>query len=99
MADKSDQQSKLVLGVALGVLCLGSLKYLQIVLYSEEKWFHFSIMAMMAFGSVQLHQFYLNQKQIDSKISDLKQRSNEISLSRQSSKEIEPTSPTLNQSG
>ncbi len=95
MADKSDQQSKLVLGVALGALCLGSLKYLQIVLYSEEKWFHFSIMAMMAFGSVQLHQFYLNQKQIDSKISDLKQRSTEISLSRQSSKETEPTSPTI----
>ena len=55
-------------------------------------------MAMVAFGSVQLHQFYLNQKQIDLKIFDLKQRSTEISLSRRSSqtgKTEDIISPTL----
>lgn len=32
-------------------------------------------MGMVAFGGVQMHQFYLSQKQIDAKIDSLKQRS------------------------
>ena len=61
--------------MAAGVIAIASLKYIQVVWQSQEKWFHFAIMAMMAFGGFQLHQFYLNQKEIESKIDDLKQRS------------------------
>ena len=59
---------------------------MQIIYYSSEKWFHFAILGMMAYGSIQLQQFYLNKSQIDAKIEFLRQRSNAVtSLSREAS--------------
>ena len=63
------------MGIAIGVLVLCGIKYLHIVFYSQEKWFHMVILAMVAFGGVQIHQFILSQRQIDSKIDSLRSRS------------------------
>ena len=59
------------------LLVLAALKYAQIVFYSEEKWFHFALIAMLAFGSIQAQQWYLNQKSIDAKMDSLRQKATE----------------------
>jgi len=66
-------QDKVPFAIGLIVLALASFKYAQLVFRSQEKWFHFAMMAMAAFGGVQLHQYYLNQRQIDMKIESLRQ--------------------------
>ena len=60
MPEGVSNEDKIKLGITAGVMALAGLKYIHVVFYSQEKWFHFSIMAMLAFGSIQLHQFYLN---------------------------------------
>ena len=79
--------------MAAGVIAIASLKYIQVVWQSQEKWFHFAIMAMMAFGGFQLHQFYLNQKEIESKIDDLKQRSKQQDTVAANPQVVEAPSP------
>ena len=61
--------------IALAAVCLGGLKYLHTVYYSQEKWFHLGFVAMATFAAIQVQQFMLNQSQIDSKIDSLRQRS------------------------
>jgi len=40
------------IAIGLVVLVLAGFRYIQIVFYSNEKWFHMIIVAMVAFGSV-----------------------------------------------
>ena len=87
-------EDKLKLALAAGVIALASIKYLHVIFYSQEKWFHFSIIAMLAFGGVQLHTFYLNQKQIEAKIDGLKLR--QSSASRNSSEASSSTADPKN---
>ena len=35
------------------LVTLASIKYLQIIFYSEERWFHVALIAMAAFGAIQ----------------------------------------------
>ena len=51
--------------VGLAMVFLASLKYLQVIIYSQEKWFHFAIIAMVAFAGFQIHQFLNSMSQYD----------------------------------
>ena len=59
------------------LVTLASIKYLQIIFYSEERWFHVALIAMAAFGAIQARQWYLNQKSIDAKMDLLRQKATE----------------------
>ena len=61
-----------------GVLLVG-LVYLQVVMKSKEKWFHFLLMAVFAFGGIQLYQFYQNQQQLDAQIEKYRRRTKSLS--------------------
>ena len=54
--------------VAIVVLSVASIWYSYYIYFSTQKWFHFAIVGMIAFGSIQMHQFYLNKTEIDAKI-------------------------------
>ena len=60
----------LVVGGAVAFIC--AIKYATVIYNSNEKWFHVLILAMVAFAGLQMHQFYLNQKEIDAKMEALR---------------------------
>ena len=81
---KNDNE-KMAQIVAIVVLSVASIWYSYYIYFSTQKWFHFAIIGMIAFGSIQMHQFYLNKTEIDAKIELLRQKQQAVSLSRETS--------------
>ena len=49
------RENALPKALVLSGVMLAALAYLQVVVNSKEKWFHFLLMAVLAFGGIQLY--------------------------------------------